>query len=161
MAASGLPAGSRLHVAGETWHLSADLLGKGGFANVYRCRSQRGQSGAAKVVNLKESSKWVKTKLKTEASALEAAQSHPHIIRFYGTVRRGAHHIFILEAWGSDLLEQVLRDRGLGGARTLPVVEQVLSALRWLHGMRICHGCVLPPPPSASPPYISRDCAAF
>lgn len=53
---------------------------------------------------------------------------------------------------GGDLLERVLaeRDARLAEREAIIVVEQVLSALSWLHSKRIIHGCA---PAYASPLY--------
>ena len=84
-----------------------------GEPNVYRARGElTGSSGAVKVVDLRRQSVWAEEKLKTEQKALVASQSHPHIIRFHGGLRRGPYHVLVFEDWGQDLLEQVLQDKG-------------------------------------------------
>ena len=145
--------GSRVEVNNNAWLITATLLGRGGFASVYRAFSAVGHNtnrAAIKVVDLrKQRGKWAAEKLRLEQQALVAAQSHPNIVRFDGAVQRGPYHIFVFEEWGQDLLEQVLKHRGLGAGRTLQVLEQVLAALEWLHSKSICHGCV---PAALAPP---------
>lgn len=88
---------------------------------------------------------WSRGKLRLEAENLKRAQHHEHIVRFFGQVRHGPYQVFVLEAWGqSDLLEHVLEHRGLGVARSVHILPQLLSALEWLHSQRICHGDVKP-----------------
>lgn len=163
-----------VNVGGQIWSIDTSaLLGKGGFASVFAARSANGDSGAVKVVDLSVQSSWATSKLKTEAEALRRAQTHAHIIRFHGQVRQGRFHIFVTEAWGQDLLEEVLQHRGLGDDRSLHVMVQVLEALQWLHERGICHGCAAsarvdrgPPKPCGAtrpregycaPAVISRD----
>ena len=130
----------RVVCGGSTWQISRRRLGKGGFASVFEASSQHGMRAAVKVVDLRQQSAWVKAKLRSEAENLERAQTHANIVRFYGAVRCGSHHVFVLEAWGRDLLEQVLETRGIGEKRSLHVMTQVLCALDWLHSKNICHG---------------------
>lgn len=130
-----------VHVAGQTWNIDTNtLLGKGGFASVFLARSANGERGAAKVVDLRQQSTWATAKLKAEAANLRRGQTHKHIVHFYGEVRQACHHIFLTEAWGQDLLEDVLRLRGLGSERSQHVMLQVMRALAWLHEKHICHG---------------------
>lgn len=130
-----------VNIEGQTWTVSSTLLGKGGFASVYQATSTSGVKAAMKVVDLRVQSSWATAKLRAEAENLRRAQTHDHIVGFYGEVRISHFHVFLLEAWGHDLLDQVLEHRGLGEARSHAVMLQVLKALSWLHDKRICHGC--------------------
>lgn len=137
-------AGTVLECGGETWEISSTLLGKGGFATVFRATGSRKQSAAVKVIDLREQSLWAQAKLRSEGDNLLRAQYHDNIVRFHGELRHGPYHIFVLEEFGQDLLDQVIEQRGLKEARSVGVVEQLMRALAWLHSKRICHGDVKP-----------------
>jgi len=133
-----------LHIDGQAWNITNTLLGKGGFASVFQARSSAGIKAAMKVVDLRLQSSWATAKLRAEADNLRRAQTHEHIVCFYGELRVSHFHVFLLEAWGHDILDQVLENRGLGEERSHGVMVQVLKALAWLHSKRICHGDVKP-----------------
>ena len=103
LSAEGL-VGARLSTANGAWLVTAHLLGRGGFANVFRAYSAHGHSverAAIKAVDLrKQRTSWAREKLKHEQVALEAAQTHPNIVRFYGALVHGPYHIFVFEGDG-------------------------------------------------------------
>ena len=139
--------GETLTLPDESYLVSDTLLGKGGFASVYLAWSSKGESVAIKAVDCNKQSAWAIGKLRTEATALKRAQQHENIVQLFGELRVGQYHVFVLEAWGQDLLDQVLEYKGLGEQRALNVMAQVLRALEWLHERRICHGCASRPAP--------------
>lgn len=141
-----------LTIDGRCWTVQPDvLLGKGGFATVVQARAPGGHKAALKVVDIRQQSTWATSKLQAEAENLRRAQTHAHIVRFHGELRIGSFHVFLLENWGHDLLDQVLEDRGLGEGRSVHIVAQVLEALTWLHSRRICHGCAAAQPSPSEP----------
>ncbi len=133
--------------------IDENVLGSGGFATVFEARDSTGSRLAAKVVDIRSTSEWALQKLVHEAEALRAAQTHAHVVKFYGDIRHGPnHHVFVFERCGPDCLSLVLEERGLGEDRAKLVIMQLLEALAWLHAMNICHGCTPPPPPRARAP---------
>ena len=138
--------GETIHMPDESYLVADTLLGKGGFASVYLAWSSKGESAAVKVVDCKQQSSWANGKLRSEVTTLRRAQTHENIISLLGEQRIGSFHVFVLEEWGQDLLDQVLEHKGLGEVRALNVMAQVLRALEWLHSRSICHGYVHPAP---------------
>ena len=93
---------------------------------------------------------WMTAKLQGETLALRRAQGCTSgVVRFFGSLRIGPFHAFVLERGHGDMLERVLTARaetgsGLGPMRARGIVEQVLVALSWLHSNGIVHGYVAP-----------------
>ena len=102
------------------------------------------------MVDLREQSAWMTAKLQGETLALRRAQGCTSgVVRFFGSLRIGPFHAFVLERGHGDMLERVLTARaetgsGLGAMRARGIVEQVLVALSWLHSNGIVHGYVAP-----------------
>ena len=131
-------------VGGEEWSLG-QVLGRGGFATVYAGTAHAtGRRAAVKIIDLSVQSPWADAKLRTEGENLHRAQRHQNVIELFGEARLGQYHVFVMEAWGRDLLEPVLEQRGLGEEYSQGVMVQLMRALAWLHEKRICHGDVKP-----------------
>ncbi|KAL1504047.1 hypothetical protein AB1Y20_010457 [Prymnesium parvum] len=132
-------------VGGARYELSDRVLGAGGFATVYEARGPDGGLVAVKVVDRTHLSGQVRAQLSCEREALELAQAHPRIIRFYGEAVQGVYQMFVMEAVsGGDLLDRVLERQGLPEREAQSIMRQVIQALRWLHDRRIVHGDVKP-----------------
>ena len=134
------PSGS--HAA--RWRLCR-LLGVGGFAKVYEVEDDMGRLAACKAILADTPER--KARARYEIEALEAAQSHRNIVGFIGASHAGDTIYVVQELRSGDILDEVLRKRGLAGeeggeARAQRIVTQILHALVHLHRRNIVHGCV-------------------
>ena len=128
------------------WRLCR-LLGVGGFAKVYEVEDEMGRKAACKAILADTPER--KARARCEIEALGAAQSHRNVVSLIGATQVGDTFYVVQEMRAGDILDEVLRKRGLaseegGEARAQRIVSQLLHALVHLHRRNIVHGDVKP-----------------
>jgi serine/threonine protein kinase len=123
------------------------LLGVGGFAKVYEVEDEMGRHAACKAILADTPER--KARARCEIEALGAAQSHRNVVGLIGATQVGDTFFVVQEVRAGDILDEVLRKRGLaseegGEARAQRIVSQLLHALVHLHRRNIVHGDVKP-----------------
>ena len=121
------------------------LLGVGGFAKVYEVEDEMGRLAACKAILADTPER--KARARCEIGALKAAQSHRNVVGLIGATQVGDTFYVVQELQTGDILDEVLRKRGLaseqgGEARSQRIVSQLLHALVHLHRRNIVHGYV-------------------
>ena len=144
------PPGQQLH---DGKYLIEAILGGGGFGVTYRAQNRKeGKVVAIKTLNAnvqgKPNFREFQTKFVNEALSL-ARCSHPHVVQVYEVFPEMAGNI---ELWcmvmelidGIDLAEY-LEDNGiLSEEKALPIIQQVGSALSFVHKQGFTHLDVKP-----------------
>lgn len=125
------------------WRLRS-LLGVGGFARVYEAEDQDGCRAACKAIQVDTPDR--EARARREIDALEAGQSHRHVVGFRGAAHVGSWMFIFQDLQTGDILDEVLSRRGYarergGEERAQRVVAQLLRALAHLHRRNIVHGC--------------------
>jgi len=144
------PPGQQLH---QGKYLIEEILGGGGFGVTYRAQNRKeGKLVAIKTLNAnvqgKPNFRELQTKFVNEALSL-AKCSHPHVVQVYEVFPETVGNI---ELWcmvmelidGIDLAEY-LEDNGiLSEEKALPIIQQVESALSFVHQQGFTHLDVKP-----------------
>jgi serine/threonine protein kinase len=144
------PPGQQLH---QGKYLIEEILGGGGFGVTYRAQNRKeGKVVAIKTLNAnvqgKPNFREFQTKFVNEALSL-ARCSHPHVVQVYEVFPEMAGNI---ELWcmvmelidGIDLASH-LEDNGiLSEEKALPIIQQVGSALSFVHKQGFTHLDVKP-----------------
>lgn len=128
------------------WRLCRSI-GVGGFAKVYEVEDEMGRHAACKAILADTPER--KARARCEIEALGAAQSHRNVVSLIGATQVGDTFYVVQEMRAGDILDEVLRKRGLaseegGEARAQRIVSQLLHALVHLHRRNIVHGDVKP-----------------
>src|SRR5947209_8710921 len=77
----------------------------------------------------------------------ERALQHPNLCTPIGCGRvlvEGAEAIFVVLARADERLDRVVRERPLGTEEAQEVFDVLVSALTYLHGQGLVHGCLAP-----------------
>ena len=121
-----------------------ELIGRGGFGNVYRATLTTGASVAVKVLDLKDimardarhTEEWLQREVEVHRQL-----NHPHVLRLLGDQRDDDEHMtLILELCRGPTLLQLLTARGaLLEPEGRRVCAQLADALSYLHSRRIVH----------------------
>ncbi|NJK75430.1 MAG: serine/threonine protein kinase [Microcoleus sp. SU_5_6] len=130
-----------------------DVLGGGGFGETYRAQNlKEGKSVAIKVLNTDVQSKpnfqELQTKFVNEALSL-ARCTHPHVVQVYRIFPEWAGNIKLwcmeMEFIDGTNLGEHLRDKGIfSEAKALSIIQQVGSALSFVHQQGLTHLDVKP-----------------
>ena len=135
-------------LTGSTIHgfLFNDLIGKGGFSEVYRVHSIRfDQDFCAKVISVDEQhidSKW--SSFQAEVSSLMSLD-HPHIIRLYEHFRENNQFFLILEFCElGSLLHYMRREPNISESQLNSWILQILEAVAFCHSQGIAHRDIKP-----------------
>jgi serine/threonine protein kinase len=144
------PPGQQLH---EGKYLIEAILGGGGFGVTYRAQNRKeSKLVAIKTLNAKVQGKpnfrEFQTKFVNEALSL-AKCSHPHVVQVYEVFPEMVGNI---ELWcmvmelidGSNLAEYLEGNGILSEAKALPIIQQVGSALSFVHQQNLTHRDVKP-----------------
>ncbi|OHS96488.1 CAMK family protein kinase [Tritrichomonas foetus] len=119
-----------------------EIIGKGGFATIYRVTSLVfKQDFAAKVIKTDKSENW--STFQQEVEALKHL-NHEHIIRLYDTLRDCDKFIMILEYCENGNLQKEIGKTGLPHDRLVQVIYQIVDALIYCHENNYPH-CDLKP----------------
>ena len=110
------------------------LLGKGGFAHVYRCRHRiSGLEYAVKIIHQSH----VMT-IQQEIS-LHSICHHPNIVKFFESFQDENYTYLILESCRFNLFKYVKRVQKIPERTSGYIIKQVLHALEYLHSLNILH----------------------
>lgn len=109
------------------------LLGKGGFAHVYRCRIRNNQQEVALKIISKE-----KFNPNNEI-AIQKNIVHPAIVQLYTTFADEKNVYLVLECCQMNLYRYLKQAGSLSERNTGYVIKQLLEALQHLHGHGILH----------------------
>ncbi len=168
------PPGQQIH---NGKYIIEAILGGGGFGVTYRAQNPKeGKVVAIKTLNAnvqgKPNFREYQTKFVNEALSL-ARCSHPHVVQVYEVFPEMAGNIelwcMVMELIDGTNLAEYLEDNGiLSEAKALPIIQQVGSALSFVHQQGLTHLDVKPQnvmlrtPPS--PPLVrggARENTAF
>jgi serine/threonine protein kinase len=124
------------------------ILGGGGFGVTYRAQNPKeGKVVAIKTLNAnvqgKPNFREYQTKFVNEALSL-ARCSHPHVVQVYEVFPEMAGNIelwcMVMELIDGTNLAEYLEDNGiLSEAKALPIIQQVGSALSFVHQQKFTH----------------------
>ncbi|WP_341735223.1 serine/threonine-protein kinase [Microcoleus sp. CAWBG640] len=142
--------GQQLH---QGKYLIEEILGGGGFGVTYRAQNPKeGKVVAIKTLNAnvqgKPNFREYQTKFVNEALSL-ARCSHPHVVQVYEVFPEMAGNIelwcMVMELIDGTNLAEYLEDNGiLSEAKALPMIQQVGSALSFVHQQGFTHLDVKP-----------------
>jgi len=142
--------GQQLH---QGKYLIEEILGGGGFGVTYRAQNlKEGKAVAIKTLNAnvqgKPNFREFQTKFVNEALSL-AKCSHPHVVQVYEVFPEMAGNIelwcMVMELIDGTNLAEYLEDNGiLSEAKALPIIQQVGSALSFVHQQGFTHLDVKP-----------------
>jgi serine/threonine protein kinase len=124
-----------------TFYKKGEILGKGGFATVYRCRHNRtGMSYAIKEIDLSGlTSKELKS-LQDEISVLKFVRGGPAIIRLFDVFREPQkYHLVLEEMKGGDLLNRILEKEVYTENEARDCCRHFFEAVKYCHRKRIAH----------------------
>ncbi|WP_445175734.1 protein kinase domain-containing protein, partial [Microcoleus sp.] len=144
------PPGQQLH---QGKYLIEEILGGGGFGVTYRAQNcKENKLVAIKTLNAnvqgKPNFREFQTKFVNEALSL-ARCSHPHVVQVYEVFPEMAGNIelwcMVMELIDGTNLAEYLEDSGiLSEAKALPMIQQVGSALSFVHQQKFTHLDVKP-----------------
>ena len=144
------PPGQQIH---NGKYIIEAILGGGGFGVTYRAQNPKeGKVVAIKTLNAnvqgKPNFREYQTKFVNEALSL-ARCSHPHVVQVYEVFPEMAGNIelwcMVMELIDGTNLAEYLEDNGiLSEAKALPIIQQVGSALSFVHQQNLTHRDVKP-----------------
>ncbi|MEK0181971.1 serine/threonine-protein kinase [Microcoleus anatoxicus] len=144
------PPGQQIH---NGKYIIEAILGGGGFGVTYRAQNPKeGKVVAIKTLNAnvqgKPNFREYQTKFVNEALSL-ARCSHPHVVQVYEVFPEMAGNIelwcMVMELIEGTNLAEYLEDNGiLSEAKALPIIQQVGSALSFVHQQGLTHLDVKP-----------------
>ncbi len=139
------PPGQQIH---NGKYIIEAILGGGGFGVTYRAQNPKeGKVVAIKTLNAnvqgKPNFREYQTKFVNEALSL-ARCSHPHVVQVYEVFPEMAGNIelwcMVMELIDGTNLAEYLEDNGiLSEAKALPIIQQVGSALSFVHQQKFTH----------------------
>ena len=128
-------------------HRIADIIGKGGFATVYRgWQVAVGREVAVKVDNRVLSSERDRRRFVREVTAAGRLSGHPHVIDIYdaGTLDDGRPYMVMEFCPGGSLADAVHRNGVLNPARVREIGIKIADALAAAHASGVLHRDVKP-----------------
>jgi hypothetical protein len=130
-------------IAGETWTRSAEMIGSGGFSEVFMGLGQNGALVAMKFFLLEGARSSVE-ELKSEVTILSKL-SHENIVSYVSCAFTPSHFIILMEYVAGGSLERLLRQFG---PLPLPALKKyladILRGLQYLHSKGSVHCDVKP-----------------
>src|SRR5215831_12684792 len=117
-----------------------ELLGKGGFGEVYRAKDKKlKREVAIKILPDEFSSNPDRLiRFQREAEVL-ASLNHPNIAQIYGLEDAEGHSCIAMELVKGETLQARLRRREIPISETLPIARQIAEALEAAHERGIIH----------------------
>ncbi|MCO5187089.1 MAG: protein kinase [Anaerolineae bacterium] len=119
------------------------LLGEGGAATVYLCRSVQTQELLAIKMLHHSADPYFKQKFAHEGQIGQKLE-HPNIVRTYGFGQAGSIYFIIMEYMAGDNLRPRLRGRPLPLEEAVQIVGQVGLALEYAHRNGVFHRDIKP-----------------
>eukprot|EP00934_Nitzschia_sp_Nitz4_P006340 Nitzschia sp. Nitz4//scaffold309_size21490//14165//18158//NITZ4_008611-RA/size21490-augustus-gene-0.1-mRNA-1//1//CDS//3329547180//6330//frame0 len=118
-----------------------EFLGKGGFANVYRCSHKRtGLTFAVKQVDNSRLSPAEKAIVKDEVNVLKYLRGAPNIIRLYDVfLETNITYMILEEMKGGDLLGRIVEREVYTEREARQVCKALFGAVNFCHKKRIAH----------------------
>jgi len=123
-----------------------NLIGKGGFAEVYLVQHTKfGQHFVAKVMTVDPSEMQSRWEIFDAETTALSTLNHPNIIRLYEHFSDSNQFIYILEYCPcGSLHDEVAGSCGLPFPRFLALAQQIVSALSYCHSKGIAHRDIKP-----------------
>lgn len=121
---------------------SVEYLGSGNYADVYRAQEiETGHWRALKALRPKDA----RTKALIEKEIkMTRMITHENVVRLYDVMTPDSMVVLVLEfARGGELFNKIHRDE-MGDRECAHYVRNVLTALSFLHSIRVCHRDVKP-----------------
>ncbi len=122
-----------------------ELIGKGGFGEVYRAfQSSVDREVAIKVIRPeKASSRKFKKRFKMEAK-LVAKLEHPHIVPLYDYWQDGQGAFLVMRWLSGGTVRDLLKSGPLKSLQIIELIEQIGSALMIAHKNKVIHRDIKP-----------------
>lgn len=117
------------------------LLGRGGFASVYRARER--SSGKEVAIKICEKARLISMnmmeRMKNEIR-IHYKLKHEHVVRFYGCFEDKINVYIVLELCNMGNMFRYLREQGpLPETVAVSIIKQLLSALQYIHQEGVVH----------------------
>ena len=123
----------------EEYYEILEVLGKGAYGTVYRCRDvESGSHYAIKIVELKKTSESSFNALLYEVGIMKRLH-HSSIVRLKRVMRTDAHMYIVMELCEFELRDRISSHHPLSEDETRVVMRQLLDAVSYLHSIRIAH----------------------
>jgi WD40 repeat protein len=136
---------------GSGWSLPGyeigSVLGRGGFATVYRARQlSLGRDVAIKVLSADMATPADRRRFDRERQSLVSLSGHPHVVDVLDAgVTPERHPYLVMRLYrGGALIDRIARHGPLPPAETVDVVTKIASALDAAHALGILHRDVKP-----------------
>lgn len=129
----------------ETYDVG-ELLGEGGFAEVFRCYHKKtGNSYAVKKINDEDYNLDGTNSLSAEIKHMKIVRDCSWIIQLFDVFRDGIDTFLVLEeVSGGDLLDKIYEVEKFSIANAKKITHQLLEALRFCHKREVAHRDVKP-----------------
>lgn len=125
------------------YRITEEILGEGAFSQVKKAYNPQNHPVAIKVIKLSDM-KRDRQLIKREVAIMEKTQ-HPSIVAYIGFFQDLEYCYIVTELCEGDNLMEKVRKRGkLPETEGAEIAKSLLSALRYLHGLGICHRDVKP-----------------
>lgn len=123
-----------------------ELIGRGGMAEVYRAMHP--------TLNIRVAIKILPARLAgeeelrqrfTREAQVVSKLTHPNIVRMFDSGEQDSRHYIVMEYLAGKDLDRLLKENGrLPISQTLPLIQQIASALDYAHGEGFIHRDIKP-----------------
>ncbi len=122
-------------------YILQERIGAGGMGEVFLAwHPGMGRKVAIKVLHQKDQAERFK-----QEAYIQSSVDHPHIARLFEYTISGNTPCIIMEYVKGEPLDQYLRQKGrIGDEELLSILEQIISALEYLHSKEIIHRDIKP-----------------
>ncbi|CAL1298334.1 unnamed protein product [Larinioides sclopetarius] len=121
-----------------------ELIGRGGFANVYKAKPFDGDGYLGKYVAIKKISKtdtkWSKHKpFVTQEIEIHEKLDHPNIVKLYNVVKNKEAIYLILELCDCSLADYVKKRNCIREEDVYYIFKQIVDGVQYLHSKQVIH----------------------
>ena len=137
------PTGKPFHA----FYDKGELLGEGGYANVFRCTRKRTKLAyAVKHVMVNKLERGGALTLRDEISALKLLRGGPHIIRLYDVFDNDPDNSYLIleECRGGHLLARIVEKEVYTEREARQVCKIAFTAINYCHRKKVAHRDVKP-----------------